>query len=162
MLPGGHRRFKRPPVVRRTRTCVTGSLVSRSGRDWVIPFPGSPLIRGTLLGNCFALNDLWLFERRHHLRQHLRPDRAHLRFCRGIHMKRFSLLAAILIVMTAIAALAAPLPLPRTRRHSRALWRTHVMSTLPPMTATNSTRTCFPRIARRSARRKKPFRIGAN
>ena len=52
---------------------VTGSLVSRSGRDWVIPFPGSPLIRGTLLGNCFALNDLWLFERRHHLRQHLRP-----------------------------------------------------------------------------------------
>jgi len=77
-------------------------------------------------------------------------------------MKRFSLTAAILILMTAIFALAAPKPssanvpaFPGTLANARYV-------TLLPMTEISSIETYFPKIGRRSALCRTPFRSGAS
>ena len=77
-------------------------------------------------------------------------------------MKRFSLLAAILIMSWRFPPWLHLIQVPRTCQRFRALWRMRAMFTLPPMTEINSIQICFPKIGTRSAPYRTPFRSGAN
>ena len=73
-------------------------------------------------------------------------------------MKRFSLIAAILVRCLRFQPSRHPSQLPQPYRRFRALWRMRSMSTLLPMTEISSTQIYFPKIGRRSAQSRTPFR----